>query len=103
VDVCLLTLADLRATYEQTLPQETWAAVLDVIRLMLENWFEKPAESIDPMPLVKGDDLMVELNLQPGKLIGELLEAIREAQAMGELSTREQALDLARQKLKDNS
>ncbi|MCX6035018.1 MAG: HDIG domain-containing protein, partial [Chloroflexi bacterium] len=44
VDVCLLTLADLRATYEQTLPQETWAAALDVVRLMLENWFEKPAE-----------------------------------------------------------
>ena len=29
VDICLLTLADLRATYEQTLPQETWAAALE--------------------------------------------------------------------------
>ncbi len=103
VDVCLLTLADMRATYEQTLPQETWAAALEVVRLMLENWFEKPAESIAPTPLVNGDDLMRELNLQPGKIIGELLEAIREAQAMGEVSTREQALDLARQKLIDKS
>jgi hypothetical protein len=103
VDVCLLTLADLRATYEQTLPQETWAAALDVVRLMLENWFEKPVESIAPTPLVNGDDLMRGLNLQPGKLIGELLEVLREAQAMGEVSTREQALDLARQKLKENS
>jgi putative nucleotidyltransferase with HDIG domain len=103
VDVCLLALADMRATYEQTLPQEAWAAALEVVRLMLENWFEKPAESITPVALVNGDDLMGELNLQPGKIIGELLEAIRAAQAMGEVSTREQALDLARQKLKKNS
>ncbi|MDP2995073.1 MAG: HDIG domain-containing protein [Anaerolineales bacterium] len=99
VDVCLLTLADMRATYEQTLPQETWAAALDVVRLMLENWFEKPAESIAPTPLVNGDDLMRELNLQPGKIIGGMLEAIREAQAMGEVSTREQALDQARKRM----
>ena len=99
VDICLLTLADIRATYEQTLPPETWAAALDVVRLMLENWFEKPAESIAPAPLVNGDDLMCELNLQPGKIIGELLEAIREAQAMGDVSTRDQALELARKRI----
>ncbi len=99
VDICLLALADLRATYEQTLPQETWAAALDVVRLMLENWFEKPAESIAPAPLVDGDDLMHEFNLQPGKAIGDLLESIREAQAMGDVNTREQALDLARRTL----
>ncbi|MCX6100653.1 MAG: HDIG domain-containing protein [Candidatus Bipolaricaulota bacterium] len=87
VDVCLLTLADMRATYEQTLPQETWSAALEVVRLMLENWFEKPAESIAPTPLVNGDDLMRELNLQPGKIIGDLLETLREAQAMGEVAT----------------
>ena len=99
VDVCLLSLADMRGTYEQTIPQETWTSALDVVRLMLENWYEKPSESIAPNLLVKGDDLMQELNLQPGKIIGEMLEAIREAQAMGEVTTREQALELARHKL----
>jgi putative nucleotidyltransferase with HDIG domain len=99
VDICLLALADMRATYEQTLPQETWEAALEVVRLMLENWFEKPAESITPVALVNGDDLMEELKLQPGRIIGEMLEAIREAQAMGEVSTREQALELAQKRL----
>ncbi|MDI6770600.1 MAG: HD domain-containing protein [Anaerolineales bacterium] len=99
VDVCLLALADLRATYEQTLPQETWAAGLDVVRTLLDNWYEKPAESVTPPQLLDGNDLMRELSLQPGKKIGELLEAIREAQAMGEVSTREEALELARRKL----
>jgi putative nucleotidyltransferase with HDIG domain len=103
VELCLLALADLRATYEQTLPQESWAACLDVVRTMLEAWFEKRADQVSPPPLVDGDDLMRELNLLPGKQIGELLNAIREAQAVGEVSTRKQALELARRKLKENS
>jgi putative nucleotidyltransferase with HDIG domain len=99
-ELCMLALADLRATYEQTLPQETWADALDIVRLLLENWYEKPSESISPPPLVNGDDLMRELQLTPGPVIGEILETIREAQATGEVTEREQALALARRKLK---
>jgi poly(A) polymerase len=96
VDVCLLALADLRASYEQTMPQEIWAAALEIVREFLENWFEKPAEAIAPPALVDGNDLMKELDLPAGKQIGRLLEAIREAQAAGDLTTREQAMALAR-------
>lgn len=99
VEICLLTLADLRATFEHTLPQETWAAALEVVCLLLENWFEKPAESIAPPPLLNGHDLIQALELPPGPRVGELLEAIREAQAVGEVSTREEALALARARL----
>lgn len=99
VEVCLLALADLRATYEETLPQETWVACLDVVRTLLENWYEKPAEAIAPPSLLDGNDLMRELGLQPGRQVGELLEIIREAQAMGRVSTPGQALELARQHL----
>ncbi len=99
VDLCLLALADMRATFEQNLPQETWTAALDVVRFFLENWIEKPAEAIAPPVLVDGNDLMGELGLEPGPLVGDLLEAIREAQAMGEVSTREQAIALARSRL----
>jgi tRNA nucleotidyltransferase/poly(A) polymerase len=99
VDICLLTLADLRATYEQTLPQETWAACLDVVRVMHEAWFEKREEQIAPPPLVDGNDLMRELSLTPGPIVGKLLEAVREAQAVGDVSTRDQALELARKRI----
>lgn len=99
VEVCLLALADLRATYEETLPQETWVACLDVVRTLLENWYEKPAETIAPPSLLDGYDLMREFGLQPGRQVGELLEAIREAQAMAEVSTPAQALELARERL----
>jgi tRNA nucleotidyltransferase/poly(A) polymerase len=95
VDVCLLALADMRATYEQTLPVENYTAMLDVARLLFENWFDKREESISPPPLVNGEDIMKKFNLAPGKVIGEILEAIRAAQAMGEISTSEQAIALA--------
>jgi tRNA nucleotidyltransferase/poly(A) polymerase len=99
VDLCLLALADIRATYQLTLSKETWEVALEVVRLLLDNWYEKPFESVAPPPLLDGDDLMKECQLVQGPKIGELLEAIREAQAMGEVSTREQALALARSKL----
>ena len=99
VDIILLSLADLRATYEHTLPQETWSAGLDVCRLLLENWWEKPEESVNPPTLLSGKDLLAEFDLRPGPQVGELLEAVREAQAVGKVSTRQEALDLARQLL----
>ncbi len=99
VDLCLLALADMRATYGNTLTQETWAACLEVVRILLEAWFEKHEQQVSPKPLLDGNDLMRELSLSPGPLIGELLEAIQEAQAMGTVTTRQQAVDLARGKL----
>jgi tRNA nucleotidyltransferase/poly(A) polymerase len=101
VDICLLTLADLRATYEQTLPRETWTACLEVVRLMLEAWFERQEEAISPASLLDGNDLLRELSLKPGPLVGKLIESVREAQAAGEISTREEALALARKKLEE--
>jgi hypothetical protein len=47
--------------------------------------------------------LMAVLGIGPGTVIGELLEAVREAQAAGEIETREQALSLARARLITNS
>ena len=46
VDIILLSLADLRATYEHTLPEDLWKAELNVCRLLLENYWERPAEVV---------------------------------------------------------
>ena len=67
--------------------------------MLLEAWYEKKDQQVSPPPLLDGTDLMRELSLQPGKLIGELLEAVREAQAMGEVTTQAQALEFARKRL----
>jgi tRNA nucleotidyltransferase/poly(A) polymerase len=97
VDLVLLGLADLRGTRGPTLTQETWRAALDVARIFLENYWERPEETIAPPRLLDGNDLMRELNLEPGRIVGQLLEAIREGQATGKIENREQALDFAHQ------
>jgi putative nucleotidyltransferase with HDIG domain len=101
VDLVLLGLADLRGTQGATLKQETWTAALDVARILLENYWEKPQETVAPPRLLDGNELMSALGLEPGRIVGQLLEAIREGQATGKVDNREQALDLARQHLKN--
>jgi len=96
VDILLLSLADLRATYDHTLTQETWSAALDSVRVLLEAWYEKPAEVIHPPQLLNGDDLMAEFKLSPSREIGQILEAVRENQAAGRILTRADALLFAR-------
>jgi len=95
VDICLFTLADTLATYGTTLPQEKWAGLLDVVRQLLESCWERPQEAVTPPPLVNGHDLIESLGISPGPRLGELLEAIREAQAEGQITSREEALEFA--------
>ena len=102
VELALLALADTRATRGHTLTQDTWTATLDICRIFLENYWEKPAESVAPPRLLDGNELMNELELKPGPRVGEILEAIREAQATGKVGTREEALAYAHDWLKEN-
>lgn len=99
VDLVLLALADVRGTKGNDITQDTWTAYLEIARILLENYWERPQEIVDPPRLINGNDLMNELQLKPGKLIGQLLEAIRENQAAGKITDREQALAFAREEL----
>ncbi len=101
IDLCLLSLADTLATYGVTIKSARWELELTICRQLLEAWFEQREKRIDPPRLVNGDDLIHQLQLQPGPLIGIILEAVREAQAAGEISTAGQALELARSIIKE--
>lgn len=92
VDVCLLSLADVLATYRVMLTGQHWLKELDVCRELLEAYWEKPEEAVQPPRLLTGSDLIEHFRLKPGPLLGRALEAVREAQAMGKVSDREQAL-----------
>jgi putative nucleotidyltransferase with HDIG domain len=96
VDVLLLALADHIATHGPDIQPERWARRIQTVRTLLSEYWARLAKDVTPTPLVTGNDLMAELGLPPGKRIGELLEAIREAQAAGEIATREDAFKLAR-------
>lgn len=96
IDLVLLALADVRATRANDLSVEAWGVYLDVARILLEHFWEKPEEVVAPPRLLDGNDLMKALTLAPGPLVGQLLETIRENQAAGKITTKEEALEFAR-------
>ena len=96
VDVALLGLADHLATWGPNLEEQRWARRLEVAETLLAHYFERYEETVAPPPLLTGRDLMAELGLEAGPEVGRLLETLREAQAAGEVRTREEALALAR-------
>ncbi|NTW03091.1 MAG: polynucleotide adenylyltransferase, partial [Oscillochloris sp.] len=92
-DVLLHELADHMATRGPQLQPDHWMAHIAWIAAMLDAYWGQPEERY--IPLVRGTDLITELKLQPGPQIGTLLRAIAEAQAIGEIVSREEALALA--------
>jgi hypothetical protein len=95
VDICLLSLADVWATYGPTLPQDRWEKQVETVRTLLEAWWEQPSEQIHPPSLISGSDIINELGINPGPLIGDILEVIKEAQVDKVVRTREEALIFA--------
>ena len=54
---------------------------------------EQPAEELNPPPLLTGDDLIAH-GLRPGAAFHALLEQVRDAQLLGQIGTRDEALAL---------
>lgn len=82
-------------------PKSTEAAIgrhLQLAREMMELCFTEADRQ--PLPkLIAGDELMEELGLEPGPRVGELIEQIREEQRLGAVTSRQEALELARRLL----
>ncbi|MBI4003512.1 MAG: HD domain-containing protein [Candidatus Omnitrophica bacterium] len=66
---------------------------------LLSPYFFKVEEIVKPPRLVDGHQLMAEFHLTPGPAVGELLAAIEEAQAEGQVHSAEEALALAKARL----
>lgn len=96
LEVILLSLARLLAAHPGPVPQAAWEARLGVARRLLEAKFEGPPEALDPPRLVPGDELAEAVGVPAGPALGRLLEAIREAQAAGEVTDRAGAITRAR-------
>ncbi len=92
-------LADILATYGEILTDERWIRALQACEAILHAWFEEYDEIVEPHAWLSGDEIMAELQLEPGKLIGQLFGYLKEAQAGGLVTSREQALDFLKEKL----
>jgi tRNA nucleotidyltransferase/poly(A) polymerase len=95
VDVSLLSVADRLATRGRK-ADEAIARHLEVAREVLPAALAYPDFAAQP-PLVRGDELAAALGMRPGPGLGALLGELTEARYAGEVSTRDEAVALARE------
>jgi len=98
IDILFLSLADHLATRGPKLDLGGWQEHARVVEYVLNQRFEQ-GRVVAPPKLVDGHDLINIFGLKAGPKIGKLLEAVREAQASGEIASREEALSYIREHL----
>jgi poly(A) polymerase len=98
LDILFLMLADNLAARGPRLRFATWQGNVAFMNYILGRYYLEE-EPVAPVRLVTGNDIMTELRIGPGPAVGKLLAAIEEAQALGTVSTRDEALALARRLL----
>jgi putative nucleotidyltransferase with HDIG domain len=88
-DLLLLVLADAAAVTGAS-PLATWRHA-GVVRELFAGWSEQ--RQIEARPaLLRGEDVMARFRLEPGPRVGWLLAQAREAQDLGRVRSREEAL-----------
>ena len=93
-DSIMLALADVVGTYVE-LPEE-WTGYVRLAARLLESAFPLAgSEPLPSSPLVDGRTLMHHLGIEPGPLVGAILDEIMEAQAAGEIHTEDEAVVMA--------
>ena len=93
MDTLYLALADYLGAKGPELAHPDWLEHAKMMAHILETGSREPV-AVAATRLVNGHDLMSRFRLQPGPHIGDLLEAVEEARASGEIETQEQALEL---------
>jgi putative nucleotidyltransferase with HDIG domain len=93
VDIAVHSWCDQRATYAGDADSDEIPGLQAVIGRLLDGYYHAHERVVAPTTLVNGNDVMKVLQLPPGPRIRALLDAAREAQAIGEVTTREEALE----------
>jgi len=96
VDVVLLSLADLLGKQTPPMEQEQLSKRVETARQLLTAMFEAPPSKYDPEPFLKGNEIAEALGIEPGPEIGRLLQALREAQATGGVTSKADAIAFTR-------
>ena len=91
IDVLFFNLADHLATRGPCLDRARWREHAQMVNYVLTQHFQEESLVIPPK-LVNGHDLIDVFGISPGPKIGELLEAVHEAQAAREVTNKEDAL-----------
>lgn len=95
IDLLYLCLADHLAARAATLDINEWREHCRMTEYVLAKHFSEEKLTAPPK-ILDGNDIIKIFQLAPGPKIGELLEELHEAQAAGEIETREQAVKYIR-------
>ena len=101
LDILLLSLADHLAARGPELSLDGWREHANLVEYVIGKNSEKETV-IDPPKIVDGYDIMKYFEVNPGPQIGEVLEAVREAQASGDITSRAEALSYIEKLLKSD-
>lgn len=94
-ELALFAIADcLGKRGDQTQPEDCEGSA-KIAKLLLDRYYDQFEKSAAPPPLITGKDI-IDLGIKQGPKIGQILEAVREAQMTGEISTREEGLAIAK-------
>ncbi|MCM8789855.1 MAG: HD domain-containing protein, partial [Candidatus Omnitrophica bacterium] len=95
ISVILLSLADQRATRGRLTTKDSRQRHEKTCKSLIKEYFKKQKEK-KPCRIITGDDLITEFKLQPSPLVGKILSEIEELQAIGRISTKLEAFEVAR-------
>jgi poly(A) polymerase len=98
IDILFLALADYLAARGPKVSAEEWEQHNKLINYIVEENSKQQKERL-PVKLLDGHDLIEIFDLTSGPLIGKLLRLVSEAQATGEIKTKNEAVILAREQL----
>jgi poly(A) polymerase len=93
--VLYLSIADYLAAKGPKLKDEQWDRRVEYCQWILSDLVDRKQNSHDEPPIITGHDLISSLELTPGPLIGLLLDEIKEAIAIGDITDKEAALKYA--------
>ena len=97
IDAVLLAAASYLGTIGAELDHQDWLAMVERIIVLLDAWFNRRETLVYPEMLLNGSDIMDLLDIRSGPTIGELLTALREAQATGQVHSVTDARHLVRE------
>ena len=96
IDNIIIAMADRLSARGPEITDEIIDKNLNSLNQLL-NFYINVRDNLKPLPkLLSGHDVMQELNIKPSPKLGQIMEALHDAQLSGEVTTKEQALKFIR-------
>ena len=95
--IALISLSEIMAYYGTDLPHSIWEHSLHSLHIIIDAYFNKYHQIVDPPQLLNGNDLISEFQDIPGTTIGKILNLITEEQVSGQINNKSDAMKYAKQ------